>query len=147
MADMTLADLSKQMGDIDFAMLLTRTEGGDIAGRPMSNNGDVDYDGDSHFFTWEDSRTVDDIKRDPRVGLSFAGSKGLLGKPPIFIHVEGRAELIRDNATFTRHWQPDLERWFERGVDTPGMTMIRVRATRIHYWDGEDEGEVPLGTG
>ena len=46
MSEMTLSDLSKAMRSIDFAMLSTRTEGGEIAGRPMSNNGDVDYDGD-----------------------------------------------------------------------------------------------------
>jgi general stress protein 26 len=39
---MTLSDLAKWMRDIDFAMLSTRTEGGAIAGRPMSNNGDVE---------------------------------------------------------------------------------------------------------
>lgn len=145
MSHMTLSDLSKKMSDIDFAMLSTRAEGGEIAGRPMSNNGNVEYRGDSHFFTWEESRTVQDIKRDPKVGLSFAGSKGLLGKPPIFIAVEGLAELIRDKATFQEHWTKDLERWFKDGVDTPGLVLIKVHATRIHYWDGEDEGEVAVG--
>jgi len=59
--------------DIEFAMLLTRTESGEIAGRPMSNNRDVEYDGDSFFFTWNQTRTVADIERDPRVALSYAG--------------------------------------------------------------------------
>jgi hypothetical protein len=93
---MTLSDLSEEMRSIDFAMLSTRTEGGEIAGRPMSNNGDVVFDGDSYFFTYEQSRTVADIRRDPKVSLSFQGKAGLLGKPPIFIAIEGQAELIRD---------------------------------------------------
>ena len=33
---------------------------------------------------------------------------------------------------------------FEQGIDTPGVVLVKVHATRIHYWDGEDEGEVPL---
>ena len=144
MSQMTLSDISKKMSDIDFAMLLTHAEGGEIAGRPMSNNGDVEYRGDSHFFTWEDSRMVQDIKRDSKVALSFAGAKGLLGKPPIFIAVEGQAELIRDKATFQEHWTKDLERWFAKGVDTSGLVLIKVHASRIHYWDGEDEGEVAV---
>jgi general stress protein 26 len=141
---MTLSDLSDTMREIDFAMLSTRTEGGDIAGRPMSNNGDVAYEGDSYFFSDENTRTVDDIKRDPKVGLSFQGRKGLLGKPPVFIAVEGKAELIRDKKAFEEHWTKDLEIWFKEGVDTPGLILIKVHATRIHYWKGEDEGEVKV---
>ena len=144
MSQLTLADLSDKMRDIDFAMLSTHAEGGEIAGRPMSNNGDVAYEGDSYFFSYELTRTVDDIKRDPKVSLAFQGSKGLLGKPPIFIAVEGRAELIRDKARFEEHWTSGLDRWFEQGTDTPGLVLIKVHAQRVHYWDGEDEGEVSL---
>jgi general stress protein 26 len=48
------------MAGIDFTMLQTHA-GGQIAGRPMSNNGDVDYDGDSWFFTMEDTDMVREI--------------------------------------------------------------------------------------
>ncbi|MCW2381287.1 MULTISPECIES: pyridoxamine 5'-phosphate oxidase family protein [unclassified Sphingobium] len=144
MAEMTLDDLSEKMGKIDFGMLSTRTEGGALASRPMSNNGEVAWRGDSFFFTYEAARTIADIERDPEVGLTFTGAVGLLGGPPLFIAVEGRAELIRDKAHFAEHWNKDLERWFEQGIDTPDLVMIQVRARRIHYWNGSDEGEVPL---
>ncbi len=142
MPKLTLNDLSEKMRDIDFTMLTTRTEDGSLASRPMSNNGEVEYMGDSFFFSFDSARTISDIERDPNVGMTLTGSKGLLGKPPIFIAVEGRAELIRDKAVFRDHWVPDLERWFEQGVDTPGLILIKVHADRLHYWDGEDEGEV-----
>ena len=141
---MTLSDLSKKMQDIDFSMLFTRAENGAMAGRPMSNNGEVEYDGDSYFFALDSTTAVQDIKRDPVVALSLAGSKGLLGKPGLFIAVEGKAELIRDKASFTEHWTNDLDRWFEQGADTPGLTLIKVHAQRVHYWNGDDSGEVPL---
>ena len=140
----TLADIAEAMRDIDFTMLSTRAEGGEIGARPMSNNRDVDYDGDSWFFALADTRTVIDIARDPQVGLVLQGKSGLFGKPPMFISVEGRAELIRERKQFVAHWDKDLERWFEQGVDTPGLVLIKVHATRIHYWDGEDQGEVAL---
>lgn len=139
---MNLDDLSKKMREIDFVMLETRTEDGAIAGRPMSNNGDVDYDGDSWFFVSDDSRTYSDISREPKVGLAMQGSKGLLGKPPIFIAIAGEAEIIRDKSAFAEHWTSDLERWWKDGVDSPGLALIKVHASRIHYWDGEDQGEV-----
>lgn len=99
----TLADLSEKMRDIDFTMLSTHTEGGAIAARPMSNNRQVDYDGDSFYFALDDTRTVQDIARDAQVSLNFQGKSGLLGMRPFFVAVEGRGELIRDRARFEDH--------------------------------------------
>ena len=93
MAEMTLADISEKMRDIDFAILSTRTDNGALAGRPMSNNREVDFDGDSYFFTCEDTRIVADIRRDPQVGLAYQSKSGILGMKPFFLTVEGRADL------------------------------------------------------
>ena len=144
MADLKLADISEKMRDIDFAMLSTRTEGGAVAARPMSNNREVEFDGDSFFFTCDDTRTVSDIRRDPNVGLGYQAKCGMLGMKPFFITVEGRAELIQDKASFAEHWTKDLDAWFKDGIDTPGLTLIKVVAQRLHYWDGFDEGEIAL---
>ena len=46
MATKTLAQISKDMAGIDFCMLLTHTDGGAIAGRPMSNNKDGEEEGE-----------------------------------------------------------------------------------------------------
>ncbi len=72
------------------------------------------------------------------------GSKGLLDKPPEFYSIEGAAEIIRDRATFAEHWTHDLDRWWPESPETSGVAMVKVHATRIHYWDGKDEGEVAL---
>ena len=139
-----LKELAKKMRAIDFTMLTTRTTGGVLTARPMSNNGEVDYDGDSWFFTTEDAGMVADIAADPVVGLTLAGDKGLLGKPWIFIAIEARAELIRDKDEFEAHWTKGLDRWFPQGVDTPGLVLIKAHADRIAYWDGDDEGDLAL---
>ena len=144
MAEMSLADIAEKMRDIDFTILSTRTEGGAIAGRPMSNNREVEFDGDAFFFACDHTRTVADIERDPRVGLGFQGKSGALGLRPFFLAVEGRAELIRDKARFEEHWTSGLDRWFEQGTDTPGLVLIKVSAERLHYWNGGDEGEIDL---
>lgn len=144
MQEMTLQELAQRMSEIDFAMLSTRTEGGAMASRPMSNNGDVDYQGTSFFFSFESSRTISDIRNDAKVGLTFTGAKGLLGRPPIFIAIEGTAELIMDKSAFAAHWNKDLDYWFSDGIDTPGVVLIKVRADRIHYWDGNESGEVAV---
>lgn len=144
MTERTLKDLAKKMKDIDFAMLSTHAPGGTIGSRPMSNNRDVDYDGDSWFFTTEEAQMITDITSDPQVGLSFQGKAGVLGLRPFFIAVEGVAELIREKSQFTAHWTKDLDRWFEQGTETPGLILIKVSAKSAHYWDGEDEGEVRI---
>ncbi len=144
MAGKSLADIAKLMKDIDFAVLSTRSEGGSIASRPMSNNRDVEYFGDSYFFTTTATGMVSEIEADALVAVNYTGSKGFLGKPPVFVAVEGEAELIRDRAEFEKHWQPELKRWFKNGVETPELVLIKVHAERISYWDGTDNGDVEL---
>ena len=144
MSHLKLGEISEKMRDMDFTVLTTRSEGGALAGRPMSNNRQVEFDGDSYFFTCADTRTVADIERDPKVGLAYQGKSGMLGMKPFFLTVEGQAELIRDKARFAEHWTKDMEVWFKQGIDTPGLTLIKVHAERLHYWDGFDEGELDL---
>ena len=144
MAEMTLDEVVEKMRDIDFTTLFTKTEAGALAGRPMSNNGDVDYDGSSFFFAQEDARAVSEIARDPNVGLALQGTSGSLGQRPFFTTVEGKAQIIRDKAAFEARWTSDLDRWFPAGIDTPGLVLIKVAAQRLHWWNGEDDGELVL---
>ena len=144
----TLAEISEALRGIDFCTLSTHTAGGAIGARPMSNNRDVDFDGDSWFFTYDDRQMVTDIGGDPNVGVTYQGSagiKGILGAPGAFFHVVGTATIVRDKAAFAEHWDKSLDRWFPEGVDTPGTVMIAVKAQRLHYWEGEEGGEVKVG--
>ncbi|MDA9519759.1 pyridoxamine 5'-phosphate oxidase [Bradyrhizobium sp. CCBAU 11434] len=143
MSKKTLAEIAKEMADIDIAILSTHTENGEIANRPMSNNGDVAYDGTSYYFSYEQARAVSDIQRNPKVALGFSSEAGLFSRG-IYVAVEGTAELIRDKAAFRQHWTSDLDKWFDNGVDTPGIVLIKVTAKRATYWAGRDEGEVEL---
>lgn len=72
----SLEDISKRMAGIDIAILSTHTENGQIANRPMSNNGDVNYDGTSYYFTFEQARTVADIQANPKVHLGSRAKAG-----------------------------------------------------------------------
>ncbi len=144
MAPKSLADIANDMSSIDIAMLSTKSPDGCITSRPMSNNGDVVYDGDSYYFTRDTSRMVSEIQRDPNVSLAFSQEPGLLSGGGLFITVEGEAQLIRDKAAFERHWTSELDHWFEQGIDTPGVVMLKVHANKIRYWSGTDKGEIPL---
>jgi len=138
MADKTLKDVSEIMKDLDLCMLTTTTTDGNLASRPMSNNGEVEYDGNSYFFTWDGSRMAMDIEKDKHVSLTF--QKGT----DLYISVTGQASLTNAREEMQGHWVESLNQWFERGLDTPGVVMISVKADRIKYWQNEEEGEVKL---
>ena len=146
MAEFDLKNVAEALKNIDFVMLNTHTDGGRIAGRPMSNNRDVEYDGDSWFFVDQSSRTFSDIQADPKVSISAQGAQGLLGKPPVFFSIEGQAQIVTDEGALADHWTKELERWWPQGPQTLGVALLKIHAERVHYWDGEDQGEVPLAS-
>ncbi|RYZ69079.1 MAG: pyridoxamine 5'-phosphate oxidase [Proteobacteria bacterium] len=142
MARKSMKDVAKLMADLDICMLTTVMARGVTASRPMSNNGDVEYKGDSYFFTWAKSKMAKDIQKNKNVSLSMQGKKMF---KPLLISVSGEAELIKDREVMEEHWNKDLEIYFRKGLDTPGIVMIHVRAKHIKYWHGGDEGEVKVG--
>ena len=134
----SLSEISKKMSKLDICQMTTQTARGYLTSRPMSNNGDVEYDGNSWFFTYEKSRTVQDIEENKQVNLSFAGPKGL------YISVAGQAKIIHSKPLMSEHWLPELKQWFKDGIDTPGIVMIHVKGRRIKYWQEADEGEIVI---
>lgn len=144
MTSMTKEALSKHLKKLDFCMFSTRDASNRMNSRPMSNNGDVEYDGDSWFFSYADTRKISEIRKDSAVLLTFTAPPHLLGKPGIFIAIDGDAALIEDVPQFQDHWVEGLERWFPDGVQTPGLILIKVAARSVQYWDGEENGKVDL---
>ncbi|HSL75609.1 MAG TPA: pyridoxamine 5'-phosphate oxidase family protein [Candidatus Limnocylindrales bacterium] len=135
-----LAAVAKLLKELDICMLVTRAEGGALHGRPMSNNGEVEYDGDSWFFAQEGSRKVVEIDADPRVQMGFIDTpKGT------WINVEGEAVVVRDDPERKRQlWQDDLERWFTNGPEDPDVVLIKVSARHLDAWAAEDEYSIDV---
>ena len=42
----------------------------------------------------------------------------------MFLSIEGRAEIITDEATLAAHWTKELERWWPEGPETPGVALL-----------------------
>ena len=134
-----LNQIAKKMKDLDICMMSTNGPRGIVNTRPMSNNRDVTYKGSSYFFSSMDTRKVNDIRRSTSVSLSFTGSGGT------YIIVNGKARLIKDKTIWEKHWDKSLDQWFKKGIDTPGLVLIAVKATHIKYWDKYKEGDIELG--
>ena len=142
-----MADKSKDikkvadmMRDLDFCMLTTRSDDGLLRARPMSNNGEVEFDGEVWFFSAADSRKVEEIGADPSVELSYADTKRYL-----FISLSGEAEIVSDVEKKRELWVEELDRWFEGGPESDEIVLIKVTPTLVAWWNGEDGGEVSLG--
>ena len=138
MNKLKLGDVSSKMRSIDICMMTSIGNYGSLISRPMSNNADVEYDGNSYFFTYSDSEIVKDVKKNNNVNLGFQG-------PDMFyISITGKAVLIKDKEILATHWVKSLERWFNEGIDTPGIIMLHVKAVTIKYWHKEQQGEIDL---
>ncbi len=131
----SLQTVARKMKDLDLCMLVTADGRGTFHSRPMSNNGKVDYDGDSWFFTYEDSNKVRQIQAHPNVSLIFQAA------PALFIECYGRASIVMQRSKLEEKWLPELEQWFPQGLETPGLCLIRVKAARVQFWDKGEEGE------
>jgi Pyridoxamine 5'-phosphate oxidase like len=67
----------------------------------------------------------------PQVNVSFSNTK-----QSEWTSVSGTAEVVHDRARAEELWSAPLKVWFEDGLDTPGLTLIRVRAETAEYWEG-----------
>ena len=131
----TLVDLMKQM---DICFMATKDDDG-LCSRPMSNNAQVDWDGDNWFFTNGDTRKVTQLEAAPTVMLDFSSEKD-------WISLRGTAQLHRDDKPlFEKHWSKDIDQWFPDGTDTPGLVLIQVSAAEAELFGASGEGIVALG--
>ena len=140
---LTLDHVAETMKGIDVAILSTHADNNTIASRPMSNNGDVKYDGTAYFFSHEGASCISDIRRDTNVALGYSSKAGIFSGA-VYVAVEGTAEIVLDKAAFEQHWTADLDVWFERGVDTPGLVLLKIRAHRLKVWEKNKERELIL---
>ncbi len=137
-----LQPVARALRDIDICMLTTRTDG-TLHNRPMSNNRQVEYDGDTWFFAFRDSRVAREIEADPHIALGYAANdKG------VWLAMEADASLIDDETEKRDRWFDDLDRWFPNGPEDPNVTLIRANATRIRSWGAAGDLDLrPDGAG
>ena len=116
--------------NIDFCMLTTVDEDGDLHSRPMSSNGDIDPNGDLWFFTAASSHKVSEIAKLPKVNVSFADPEN-----QHYVSITGIAQLVRDRQKIDELWRPEFKMWFPEGKDDPEVALLRVKMEKAEYWD------------
>lgn len=138
MAKYTKAELQKLMRKLDFCMMTTVDGRGRLQSRPMSNNKNVDFDGDSWFYSFEDTNKMKHIEKNRNVTLTFQGDDML------FIECSGKAKIITSKLKMAEHWDESLNMWFKDGINTKGIVMVKVEAKTLRYWHKQFEGSLNI---
>jgi general stress protein 26 len=122
--------------DARICMFATMTEDGKHVSRPMALQ-DVEFDGDLWFFAYANSDVVAQLRQHPQVNVSFSDSK-----QHAWVSMSGAAEQVDDRAKAEELWNPILKAWFPDGLETPGLTLIKVHAESAEYWESAHSSRV-----
>jgi len=134
-----ISTIAEHLREIDTCMLVSRGDDGRSHARPMSNNGQVDWDGSSRFFAPADGRLIAELQRDPEVVTTYRADDRFA-----WVALSGRAEIIDDADEKRRYWLEELDRWFPNGPEDPNVALIRVQATYAQWWTEQGDGIADL---
>jgi general stress protein 26 len=127
----TIADTQEHLvsvlKDFDTALLFTRTENGQLRGRPM-RLAEVRQDGTVYLCSSIGSEKMREFQNDPHVALSVQGKTK-------WASISGTASINRDRTLIHKLWQEAWKVWFPEGKDDPTLCLIEFRATDGEYWD------------
>ncbi|MEV1145901.1 pyridoxamine 5'-phosphate oxidase family protein [Micromonospora sp. NPDC049799] len=121
-----------------ICMLTTTAVDGRMVSRPMALQ-EAEFDGDLWFFAYADSAKVRQIRVNPEVNVSFSDQRH-----NAWVSVSGTARESFERAKAEQLWNPLLKTWFPDGLDTPGLTLLTVRAGSAEYWDSPNSAVVNL---
>ena len=143
MTDLTgreaIPQIASLINQIDICLFATRGDDGQLHARPMSNNGQVEWDGQSWFFAPTDGRLVTELRADPAAVAAYRAEEGFA-----FVSVSGRATIETDPELKQRYWLDDLERWFPNGPADPNVALIRLDAEEAQWWTEDGDGMADL---
>ncbi len=128
--DEDVKKIARMIKGIDFGMLTTVDDDSTLRSRPMSTNGNVEFDGDVWFFTYGASHKVLEAQQRPQVNVAFSDPK-----QQNYVSLSGTASLVRDKAKIEELWTPALKAWFPDGTDTPDIALLKVTAHKGEFWD------------
>lgn len=119
------------IGSIQIGMLTTGLANGELRSRPMLC---ADFDFDSLWFLIKESQPVLAESMGNRVvNVTFASpEKG------IYASVTGLAQLVEDEKMVQKLWRPEMKAWFPRGLEEPGLTLLRIDIDHAEAWDDEE---------
>ena len=134
-----IPEIARIVKAIDICMFATRGDDGELQARPMSNNGEVEWDGTSWFFAPSSGRLVAEVQADPQALTTYRAEDRFA-----WVALSGEASIVEDDEAKRRLWLTELERWFPNGPEDPGVVLIRFDATGARWWTEQGDGRADL---
>lgn len=124
---------------IKVGMLVTKSiVGENLYARPMQTQ-EMDADGCLWFFSSKHTDKDHEIKHGAEVNIAYADSN-----QSSYVSVSGKAHIVEDRDKMEELWSPIMKAWYPDGVDTPGITLLKVEIDSAAYWDSTANKMVEL---
>ena len=113
--------IQELIGDHKVVGFITIGEDGIPNCRAMMTQ-EAEPDMDLWFAARMDSEKVDELRKNPRVGLYYYNPQDWS-----YTTVGGTVSVIQDRARFKKYWKDEWRRWFPNGPDDPNLEIHRGR--------------------
>lgn len=113
--------------DFDTAMLVTRSDDGSLAARPMAI-AQVEDDGHVWFVTDRNSGKIADLRLDSDVAVVMQSRNK-------FVSLSGIAHAVDNSVKLDELWNEAWKVWFPEGKDSNSLVLLRIEPGRGEYWD------------
>ena len=124
-----IAILKEMAEKVRICMLNTIDSKGSFSSRPMGT-AKIEEDGSIWFFTNEYSLKSKEISKDNDVNLGYSDPSS-----NTYLYVNGKAELVDDQARKEAYFSPFVKAWFPDGAGDPNLILIKVTPDVAEYWD------------
>ncbi len=115
---------------VKVGMLVTKSIVGEkLYARPMQTQ-EMDADGCLWFFSSKHTDKDHEIKHGAKVNVSYADSN-----KSTYVSVSGTAQIVEDKEKMEELWSPIMKAWYPEGIDTPGITLLKIEIDSAAYWD------------
>jgi len=120
--------LKEKIEDVRICMFTTLSLNDEFSSRPMAT-ANVEDDGSIWFFTNEYSLKNPEIFKE-RVMLVYSNPSN-----NTYMYVNGKAQLVEDIKKRSAYFSIMVKAWFPKGLEDPGLALIKVTPDVAEYWD------------
>lgn len=123
--------LWEKIKDSKIAMMTSISRDTELHSRPMMTVQD-EFTGRLYFFSRLNSEKIDEINHNANILLTYTQPKKMT-----FVSVYGQASISRNPSKIREHWVPEMEAFFDKGMNDPDLCLIEVEVSEAEYWDSD----------